>query len=289
MKSITEEPFHAGEQAVQERFGVRARLQEIGPRLMRTFLTDEHRAFFPQLDFVVVGVVDEDGRPRATIVDGGAQSPTPKTLSFALPAAADPAAARMNVGAPIAVLGLQPHTRRRNRANGVVGAGAEGRVVVDVRATFGNCPKYIAPRRARRAPKEPAQTEKHSHLTASDVEWIRGADTFFIASAHVEAGDDVAAHGVDVSHRGGPAGFVGVASGAEGDVLWVPDYQGNFYFNTLGNLEVNPHAGLVFVRDGDLLQLSVDVDIVWEEPRAMKMRVTDVVRVKNAVALRLVD
>ena len=60
-------------------------------------------------------------------------------------------------------------------------------------------------------------------------------DTFFVAS-YADDGDDAARRGVDVSHRGGRPGFVQV----DGDVLTIPDFAGNFHFNTLGNLLVNP-------------------------------------------------
>jgi hypothetical protein len=43
-----------------------------------------------------------------------------------------------------------------------------------------------------------------------------------------------AAHGVDVSHRGGRPGFVRVD--AAGESLRLPDYQGNQFYMTLGNL-----------------------------------------------------
>jgi hypothetical protein len=54
-------------------------------------------------------------------------------------------------------------------------------------------------------------------------------DTFFV----VTSGGD---WGVGVSHRAGKPGFVHVA----GDTLTIPDYPGNRYFNTLGNLTLAP-------------------------------------------------
>ncbi|HEY0342264.1 MAG TPA: pyridoxamine 5'-phosphate oxidase family protein, partial [Steroidobacteraceae bacterium] len=70
---------------------------------------------------------------------------------------------------------------------------------------------------------------------------------------------------VDVSHRGGKPGFVKVD---RDDMLTVPDFAGNQFFNTLGNFLVNPRAGLVFVDfdNGDLLQLSGDARVVLEDP-----------------------
>jgi len=81
------------------------------------------------------------------------------------------------------------------------------------------------------------------------------ADTFLVASR----GDG----GVDISHRGGRPGFVGI----DGDTLTIPDFRGNHYFNTLGNLLLEPRAALLFVdwTDGTLLHLQGEVEILWDQ------------------------
>jgi len=45
----------------------------------------------------------------------------------------------------------------------------------------------------------------------------------------------------------------------------VPDFRGNRFFNTLGNLLGDPRAGLLFVdfENGDLLHLQGKVTIDW--------------------------
>jgi hypothetical protein len=65
-----------------------------------------------------------------------------------------------------------------------------------------------------------------------------------------------------VSHRGGLPGFIHV----EGSRVTLPDYRGNFLFNTLGNIEVNPRAGLVAcdLERGDLLLLTASASVSWE-------------------------
>lgn len=69
---------------------------------------------------------------------------------------------------------------------------------------------------------------------------------------------------MDVSHRGGRAGFIKV----EGNRLTIPDYAGNLHFNTLGNLLLNPRAGLLFVdfASGDVLQLSGRTELILQSP-----------------------
>jgi predicted pyridoxine 5'-phosphate oxidase superfamily flavin-nucleotide-binding protein len=93
---------------------------------------------------------------------------------------------------------------------------------------------------------------------------ITGADTFFVASAAAAEGSG-AGSGVDVSHRGGRPGFVGIESDG---ALVVPDFRGNRYFNTLGNLLVHPQAGLLFpdFASGDLLQLEGATEILFDGP-----------------------
>jgi hypothetical protein len=66
---------------------------------------------------------------------------------------------------------------------------------------------------------------------------------------------------MDISHRGGPAGFARL----DGDVLTVPDYPGNRYFNTLGNFLAEPRAAIVLadVASGDVVQLQGVVEVDW--------------------------
>ena len=82
------------------------------------------------------------------------------------------------------------------------------------------------------SPQHAEQSGKQA-LGHAQADMIRRADTFFIATYHeAEADDPVGVRsGNDVSHRGGPPGFVQL----EGlDRLRWPDYIGNNFFQTLG-------------------------------------------------------
>jgi len=57
-------PWHAGERALQTRAGVGERMERVG-RNIRDFMPDQHRAFFAQLPFLVIGSVDGHGSPWA--------------------------------------------------------------------------------------------------------------------------------------------------------------------------------------------------------------------------------
>lgn len=252
-------PFHAGELAAQALAGVASRGAGI-----RTFMPDQHRVFFGQLPWLFAGVLDRDGWPLATALaaaPGFVESPTPTTLSIAaLPAHDDPAFEAFRPGGPIGLLGLEFETRRRNRANGRIETiGAEG-FAASVTQSFGNCAKYIQVRNRLQDGTEPAASPiELSSLDAQARELIAGADTLFIASA---AALESETGGVDISHRGGRPGFVRI----DGDTLTIPDFTGNNYFNTFGNLLQEPRAAILFVdfATGTLLQMQGEAEIVWE-------------------------
>lgn len=172
----------------------------------------------------------------------------------------DPATLGLGSGEAIGLLGIELHTRRRNRINGHIHQASAQRLDITVEHSFGNCPQYIQLRQYRRVPERGVERLQATELDARTAEMIRSADTFFVAS-YVEHDDG--RRSVDVSHRG-RAGFVRV----EGNRLTIPDYAGNLFFNTLGNLSVNPRAGLLFVdfTTGDVLQLGGRVEILLDSP-----------------------
>ena len=142
-----DDPFHPGEQAVQERLGVRGRMRVVGQRVIRTFMPGEHQQFYAQLPFVLVGSVDPAGRPWASVLvgePGFMQARDEHTLDIhARPIPGDPLANGIRTGAPLGFLGIELDTRRRNRMNGQVLAEHAHGFTVRVDQTLGNCPQYI--------------------------------------------------------------------------------------------------------------------------------------------------
>ena len=287
-------PWHAGEQQLQARVGVAERMEAFGRKVIRKEMPDQHRQFYSQLPFMLFGAVDAQGNPWAGVLEGEvgfAHSPEPALLRLdSLPAADDPA--QLQAGAAIGMLGIELHTRRRNRLNGRVSALDGQGLSVAVDQAFGNCPQYIQLRQFERVPLADPATRPAQHLDALDDAaraMIQVADTFFVAS-YVDVDNS---RSVDVSHRGGQAGFVKI----DGNCLTIPDFAGNLHFNTLGNLLLNPRAGLLFIdfTTGDLLQLSGRTEIILEGPmveafqgaeRLWKLHVEQVVRRPAALALR---
>jgi len=289
--------WHAGEKQLQAQLGVADKMESVGQRVIRDFMPEQHRDFYGQLPFIVVGSVDPSGDAWATFLEGHPgflASPAPTQLDMhAHPAPEDPAAAGMAAGAPVGLLGIEMHTRRRNRMNGVLAPLADGwRVQVD--QSFGNCPRYIQLRDYSFA-REPAEAhtgraETLCTLDAPALALIAGADAFFVATY----ADQEGRRQVDVSHRGGKPGFVRVD---EEGVLTVPDFNGNLFFSTLGNIVLNGRAGLLFVdyASGDVLQMTGQAEVVLDSPeiaafegaeRLWTFRPQRIVRRRAALALR---
>jgi hypothetical protein len=256
---MVEDVFHDGERAAQTRAGLSSHGAGI-----RAFMPDQHRDFFAGLPWLFAGLLDAEGWPLATVLTGEpgfTSSPTPTTLSVhARPLGDDPAGEALRPGAAIGLLGIEFETRRRNRANGVVAARDAGGFAISVTQSFGNCAKYIQVRhRLGAMPGEPGAIELLAGLDDEARAMIIQADTLFIASA---TSPGHAGGGLDMSHRGGRPGFVRL----EGDTLTVPDFAGNRYFNTLGNLLLEPRAALLFVdfATGTTLQLQGTTEIIWD-------------------------
>ena len=56
--AAAESPFHAGELAAQERAGVRERMDVDARRGIRDYMPEQHRLFFAEQPFMVLGGVD---------------------------------------------------------------------------------------------------------------------------------------------------------------------------------------------------------------------------------------
>lgn len=272
-----EPAFHAGERALQARAGLAERLGEIGRRVVRDHMPDQHRELFEKLPFMLLGALDAAGRPWATMTAGRpgfVRTPGARTLVVgARPLGEGALGLRLTPGDSVGLLGIEPATRRRNRVNGTIAAADEAGLVVQVRQSFGNCPKYIQAREPlpAPAPTPPAAPVRIGRrLSPEAAALVGGADTFFIATASPDAasGQPAPNGGVDVSHRGGKPGFVRLDDHDGATLLTAPDFVGNFFFNTLGNIALDPLAGLLFVdwASGNLLLLTGRADIVWEGP-----------------------
>jgi predicted pyridoxine 5'-phosphate oxidase superfamily flavin-nucleotide-binding protein len=229
-------------------------------------MPEQHRELFEKLPYLVVATLDDARRPWASFLAGRpgfVTTPDARTLRIGAAAlAGDPLMERLSLGAELAVLGIELHTRRRNRANGTVSELTPEGFALQVNQSFGNCPKHITPRAPRGLrSRDDTETERSAEgplLSPRARALIAASDTFFIASSAARRRSIDPREGLDVSHRGGPVGFVTSAETNENSTLSFLDYSGNNLFNTLGNIMQNPLVGLTFVdfAQGDVLMLT---------------------------------
>ena len=262
-----DDPYHEGEKAVQNRAGEQAVAERNG-RAINTEIMPGALKFISQQAMVVLGSVDLQGRLWASIVTGEpgfAHAPDQSTVLFNLEHAGshhdDPLWNNLVDDPRIGALFIELSSRRRLRVNGRVEPLASDQLRLQVDEAYPNCPKYIQRRHIRTndSSEQLSSTEPmHQGQTIGDDqrELIEHTDTVFVASAHPK-------RGVDASHRGGHPGFVSVLDNA---TLRVPDYPGNSMYNTLGNFQVNPQAGLIVpdFNGGRVLQMTGSTRIRWD-------------------------
>ncbi|VEP12330.1 Pyridoxamine 5'-phosphate oxidase-related, FMN binding [Hyella patelloides LEGE 07179] len=297
--SHTESPFHPGELAVQARLGIQDRIDRQGRRIIRDYLTEQHQKFFAQLSYVIIGTVDKSGNPWASILVGepgfleviGDRKLQVKTKLLT----GDPLAVTLNEGIDIGLLGIELHTRRRNRINGVVTKINADNFEIEVKQAFGNCPQYIQGRTFESVKSNLSpQINEITSFGECERNLITNADTFFIATAYQdEFASNNTNKGVDVSHKGGKPSFVRIDNN---QTLTIPDFSGNNHFNTIGNLELNPRAGLLFIdfARSNLLYLTGTTEIIWSgtevssyqgAERLIRFHLTQGYQVENSLPL----
>lgn len=276
MKHTANHPvFHHGELAAQEKAGVPDFADKVHKTgFVRTFMPDQHREFFSGLPMISAGLLDKSGRPWATMLLGEIgfiQSPEPDSLtSTSLPIMSKTLNLEIGTGAKIGLCGVEVETRRRNRMNGTVVDTDGSPFSIHVDQSFGNCPQYIQKRELEWATiqaenNEPEDYERSPTLSSQSKSLIKAADTFFIASRASVISDDPR-EGVDASHRGGKPGFLNIN---DDNTLSFPDFSGNRFYNTIGNIEADSRMGLFIpnLTTGDAVMITGHASVSWEDKR----------------------
>ncbi|CAD6890305.1 unnamed protein product [Tilletia caries] len=186
---------------------------------------------------------------------------------------------RHTTGQPlVAGVGVMLHNRRRNKLNGFVQgfehlSESEAKLTLGIDSTHGNCPKYINLRQLQSIPDPPASTLDAFEFLASKalppsaLEIIQQADVVFLGTRHTprprsdpafanqsEAllgyrsdGDDAR---LCCNHRGGRPGFLRTYFDEEKGqtCIVLPDYSGNRFMESIGNMVTDPVAALAIPR-----------------------------------------
>ncbi|KAF9160848.1 hypothetical protein DFQ26_005122 [Actinomortierella ambigua] len=124
-------------------------------------------------------------------------------------------------------------------------------------------------------------TTSTTTLLLSDYEqdMIRQADCVFLATRFIDDTLPAQTNGMDCNHRGGNPGFVRVKD----NTILIPDYSGNRFFQSLGNVVNDPRIGLLFIcfDKGDTLHVTGRATVLLgEEAQAVYQRVQRVVVVE---------
>ncbi len=282
--------WHEGELEVQKRAGVAAKAERLSGMVHRS-LPDSARGFLMQRQFAVLGSLDSERRVWASVVAGEPgfmQAPDPTMIVIHGGwSSADLLLENIAQNDDFGMLVIDFQTRRRMRVNGKTERIGDT-IRIHIEQAFSNCPRYIQARLPTAVlPEKGAFATRRRIFSDSQKQWIANADTFFIATAHPRGG-------VDASHRGGNPGFLRIE---EGRRLIIPDYNGNSLFNTLGNICLNPHAGLLFVdfESGRTLHLTGRATINWDRvaassypgaERLVEFDMDEVLETENGIRLR---
>ena len=207
------DPYHRGEVAVQELVGERAQAEVNGRVIAERIEWPKAKEFVGRQAYCVWGRRVSSGEPWAAFVtgdEGFAQvNDSGSRIEFAVESLESvPSFSDLAAGDPLGMLFIDLATRRRLRVNGEIAGFEDGRLAVGIEQAYANCPKYIQRRASEPSGASSAESEiiEGEAMIGEMVDWISGADTFFVAGAHPEGA-------VDVSHRGGRPGFVQVEGG----------------------------------------------------------------------------
>jgi hypothetical protein len=266
--------YHIGERVVQERAGARVQAERNG-RGIRRDIPDIAAEFLAGREFVIAGSIGDDSRVWCSLLvgePGFLAAPDEHTLVVGAVSSAEEPLGSVAVGDQVGLLAIEPATRRRMRVNGVVGEVRPDALVVTADEVISKCPRHITRRDvgavvAARSASPHRPVDVADRLSDEQARVIAAADTFFLATTAPDGG------GVDASHRGGDPGFVTIVD--DRHLSW-PDFNGNAMFMTLGNLELDARAGLLFVdwNTGATLQLTGEAHVEWRSPDDRTMHLT---------------
>ncbi|KAM0790773.1 hypothetical protein ACM66B_004623 [Microbotryomycetes sp. NB124-2] len=304
---------------VQSWFDAQWDVREDVEMLSRT-MPEQHRLFHSHnITFLPLAVLDERGRPWTSMLAGARGQPAfidaPDKETLVVHArtwSGDPVTRYLSkpgqAPALVAGVGVELTTRRRNKLAGAatVLSNENGALDLEIKISqaLGNCPKYISVRQLD--PVKSSNPVVESENLDVDIDeqlpdhvrsFILDRDTCFLSTHYKPSARNASTFPqfLGCNHRGGRPGFVRVRS--DGRTLVLPDHSGNRHWSSLGAIESNPVAGLMFpdFETGDVLyvtgaakNLALD-DAKTVMPRAKLLttiQVTGYTFVRNALPFR---
>lgn len=264
-------PFHSGEHVLQLRAGMRDAVETAGAGSIQNSLGVELQGALKYQRLAFLALASEDGYPicAALAADRGfLDAPAPDCVELRWANVRDRSLEReMTAGCPISLMMmLDLPAGGRLRLNGGVESAQSGVTRIRIAQVFTNGSRFLHDRRvaAREYAAAVTQMQPVREALAPDMEdLLRRADTLIVATRH-PALEPAGKQGLDVSHRGGLPGFVDVPDAKT--LLW-PEYSGNGFFNTAGNLMLDARCCLLAMAGSDrALRVRGRAELLWKDP-----------------------
>ncbi|GAK62089.1 oxidoreductase FAD-binding protein [Moesziomyces antarcticus] len=191
----------------------------------------------------------------------------------------------------IAGVGVMFENRRRNKLAGFInerntGSKEDRTIQVEVMESLGNCPKYINTRSLVPNPNHnPTMLHRNLDLVPGQLlpeetlKHVAQADAVFLATRYTSPVQTIFKSHLGINIRGGKPGFVRITAekvtrrSGETElrqVAYLPDYSGNRFMSSLGNVHSDKVAGITIplMRKGqpiDVVYLTGDAEVLIGE------------------------
>ena len=333
MKNESLHSQHQGEMYLHQQRNTPDELVEFIANYIMSDMPLQHSDFFNGLSYLPLATLDEQGRPWVSLLV--VQSSDDQVIGIHIADQNrlklcsklnehDPflrAILQTKVNTPdnetlFAGVGIDFSNRRRNKLAGVIdkaSVSADGHLNLTLNSNehLGNCPKYITVRSLQ--PYERQATLGFDHkdngkLAMSDVskDLISKASTVFLATKHVPGDNKTQNERQDMglNHRGGIPGFVRLYeetdNGQTTTYLVLPDYTGNRFYQSLGNIQSSQLVGITIpdFTTGNMLYVTGHAENLFDNeaeqlmPRVSlltRIIVTGAVFIEQALDLKLLS
>jgi hypothetical protein len=260
--------YHAGQVEVQSEANSRPAAEMLAERTSGR--SERVLSFYAAADLVVLATADPAGLLRFTALSGDAPLVSPSDAETLL---LHEGASGLRDGAQAGAIAIDLRERRRARANGTIRVEGSS-VYLRASEELINCRKYIAPSVALEAGFRcgPASREPISLDDAAFRGVLGKVETAFLASVSPEGRPDV-------SHKGGPAGFL-VFDPGSGLLTW-PELIGNGMFKSAGNVRATGTVSVLALdlESGDGYELcgrgEYRTELRYDEPRERGLWLSD--------------
>eukprot|EP01080_Neovahlkampfia_damariscottae_P008288 gene8288-112_t len=256
---------HEGELEVQKKRLVPDEVGEMVEEITSTEIPYYNTGFFQGLKYLPISTLDSEGFPCTTILSSPQisikgqyihiKATFPPGDLFVSALEHDNNKDKKN--SLFAALGIDFNNRRRNKLSGILEHYFIDKNTIELKLIsneyLGNCPKYITIRKLvskTRQPQKPIETVKFDEYS---LKMLNNTSTIFLSTRHFSKIQQEIDMGLN--HRGGSPGFVRYYEDKKNAFLVIPDYSGNRFYQSLGNIESDKVAGIVIPNfvNGDIL------------------------------------